>query len=708
MDKASVIMDIYTKYKKIINKHTVYISNDNIEKEIHKLNRKYSLDSSYKLHDPRYELKKTIEKKIKNIATYNINEDNISEEEVAKIEYYNQEIGEIVQSSVFIDISKQLYLEKHLLKNELTLHINIIYTLWAHLGNGYYFDIKDTDWDSLFDYSIDLFYINPFLQSTVAKDLNVLIRAAKYLKDKGIEFNIIEGKVILEDKSHLLVHSLLENMISNAGGLNVLLKLFNEELQPKYNLKLDRYLIHRNKSTTGENSKNIRVPYNYLINICGKNLDSGLKVFTIKGSNDIYKKIIQLSSYYLTVLELQGFSVFEDIIVNYKDIPRYISNNIIFENLYIPVQYNPTYILEILNNLYRSIFYKSKYKEFTFDEYYKVASVILKEYASCSRVTMNELITKTGIRKTILSRILIEISQSKDNINSDFTEILTPTNLFDKPLAFLKEDIYFLVSPYFCGYSFITVMHEILKRLKVPILNRELGMILEEYVKKELENKNFKYHSGHYSISNPNTRGECDIVLETNKEIIFLEVKKRGLPDTFKLGDDVEVLKSLGEGMLHAQKQILKHRVFLQKNGYMDIYKEQNESSPYTTLSWNSRRILSISICLPEYGFLTNKTISSIFLESLIFATYHARDQNQEYKLSKLNKLREQTMGLVEELREEDRKNAHIVFFNTLFRSVQQFLYVLKLSNDIDELIDYLSEEIYVTYGSLDFYTTLL
>ena len=57
---------------------------------------------------------------------------------------------------------------------------------------------------------------------------------------------------------------------------------------------------------------------------------------------------------------------------------------------------------------------------------------------------------------------------------------------------------------------------------------QKCGEILEVYIKKKLEEKNFKYQSGHYSIDTPETKGECDIVLETKNEIIFLEVKKRG------------------------------------------------------------------------------------------------------------------------------------------------------------------------------------
>lgn len=661
MEKSNTIMDICSKYKESINSNLEDISNFNIEKEMPNLKEKYQMESMNSLYKYKDELKKIIIQRIKNIAVYNINKENISPEEDNEIRHKEQ-IEEIVSSALLSDIIKQLYLEKRLLKVELALHINIAETLGAHLGNGYYFDVKDTDWDKLFDYAIDLFYINPFSYSIMTRDLNPLIRSTKHLEKMGTTYEIIGGKIVFSDESHLLVHSMLENNICNLGGIRTLIALFNRELMPKYNRKLDRYLIHRNKSTMGETSNIMRIPYNYLINICGKFLNIGLNVYTVKGMDYLYKEIIRLSSSYLTTLDLQGYSVFEDMMVDYKNIPEYISNNIVFENIYIPTQYNPDFVLEVLDNLYRPAFEEANVKEYTFDEYLKVASVILKECRCCSKITLKELISKTKIKRTVLTRILSQLSQYKENINNEFKQILTPSNLFDKPLVLLNKDVYFLISPHFCGYSFIKVMDSILKRERVLALNRRLGEILEVYIKKKLEEKNFKYQSGHYSIDTPETKGECDIVLETKDKIIFLEVKKRRLPDSFELGDDVDTLKSLGEGMVHAQKQILKHRVFIQKNGFMKLHEEQNILSPHTVLDWNNRRLISISLCLPEYGFLTNKPISSALLESLMFATYHAKDPKQEDKLSKLNKLSEQMVSIVPDLNEEDRKDVRSIF----------------------------------------------
>lgn len=718
MNGGSEFLNLETKNIMMVNNlYKSYISNqlsdilDDEEEIIGKLVTKYEdelkLERSESTFVIKSKLKNIIEQKIKDIASCDINNDSTTKERQNDIILMEQD-GNVLSSYIFRTMIKQLQLEKRLYKEELTIHIKILENMWYHLCNGYYYPNEESKWEELFAKGIDLYYVSfPLYNERVDSDTLNLIKATKYLERLDIEYEIFGGEIILCEDSHIKIHLALENLIKGLGGIETLMRLFNREIQPKYKKDIDRYLIHRNKSLIGETKNFKRVPYNYLINICGKFLNNSLITLTYIGQENNYNKIINISSNYLAILQLQGHSVYEDMFVEYKKIPEYIYKNIIFENLYIPIQYKPNFVLNILKKLYKPLYDENKIKKFTFDDYYKVANVILNEYTSCSVIKFEELRVKLGVKRKILRTILNEIAGDKEQINKEYTQILTPTNLFAKPLVKIKEDIYFMVSPHFCGYSFCNVIYQMLRRIKFSNLNRRIGDLTENYVKNKLNEKNIPFKSGYYAINNQIEKGECDVVLETKKEIVFLEIKKRSLPEEFQLGDDVEVLRSLGDGMLNAQKQILRHRVYLQKHNFMKLYQEEKESSSCTELVWKGHRIVSISMCLPEYGFLTNKTISAQLLESLMFATYHATDPEKEKSLNKLNKLRDQIAELAEKLRPEDKKDARTIFFDTLFRSLQQFIYVLEISSNVEELVEYLTSEIYLADGSLDFYSSL-
>lgn len=703
--KSNNIEEVLNLYKIFIDtklNDTLCYSKDFI---INKYSNKIEKENHFSLNK---KIKGLIEDRIKNIAIYDMNSKALTTEQYHEISIMEQS-GKLLLSKNFKTMIRQLQLEKILKKQDLDSKINILENLWRHIGNAYYYKTDISILNNLFEAAIDLYIITkPFNPVKLDDETTSLIRAIKYFEKNNITYEIAGGEVILDSQTHTKIHNKLEKYVRMLGGIEALKRIFIKELQPKFNKEMDRYFIHRNKSFISKTETDFRrVPYNYLINLCGKNLDSGLVIITKVGQKDIYNKIIDESSKYMEILQLQGYSIYEDIFIDYQDIPEYIYKNMIFENLYIPVQYSCDFVLELLIKIYKPLYGENKHKGVKFSDYYKVAYTILKKYTFCSTIKFEDIRDKLNMNHRVLKKILNEISEDRKQINREYIEILTNTNIYEKPLIKLSEKTFFLISPHFCGYSFCKVLYQIFKDINISNLDRKIGDLTEEYVKNKLKDKKFLFKNGHYSIDNQTNKGQCDIVLETEKDIVFIEIKKRSLPDSFELGDDVELLRSLGDGMLNAQKQILRHRIYLEKNKFMKIYKEEKANSPYTILELKERRIISISMCLPEYGFLTNKTISSQLLESLIFATYHARDLSKEKSLIKLNNLRDKIVQLVEVLNHSDNKDAHSLFFDTLFRSLQQFVYVLDISISVDELVNYLTNEIHIVEGSLDFYYSL-
>jgi len=186
--------------------------------------------------------------------------------------------------------------------------------------------------------------------------------------------------------------------------------------------------------------------------------------------------------------------------------------------------------------------------------------------------------------------------------------------------------------------------------------------------------------------------------------VIFIEIKKRPLPETFEECDDIALYRTLAGGMVTAQKQSLRHKNYLQSNGKFKLtFQSFDKLNKESVIQLNDRRVVCISICLPEYTFLTNKVISQKVLESLLTVTYHARDEKREKELNAINKISEEIRELV--LNSNDDKR--YIFHDTLFRSMQQFLVALENSNNIDAFIDNLLEPIYIIDGSGDYYVQL-
>ena len=199
-------------------------------------------------------------------------------------------------------------------------------------------------------------------------------------------------------------------------------------------------------------------------------------------------------------------------------------------------------------------------------------------------------------------------------------------------------------------------------------LDSSLGMMLEELMRQLLRERGFAFKHGVYAQGISSVETDCDLAMETGMNIVFFEVKKRGLSRGFELVNDVQLLRDLCYGPLKAQVQALKHRLYLKNNGEINLIDENGNQS---SLVEQDRRISTISICLPEYGFLTIKSVIQKITESMLCADYNTVDPNEAHKLNDLNLLAGEFRDLTEKLDPSHTIDARTLTFDVSFKSLQ-------------------------------------
>ncbi len=612
--------------------------------------------------------------------------------------------GKIFASGVFNVFSKHLYLEMRLENKNYELEISVITKLCQHIGNIYYFDFEKTHLSKLFEYAVKLYLCDRhFYNMKDIETVNIVKSMKNLLGLKDFEYDIKYGDIYFSDNAEKEIQLEIEHCISNIGGIDFLHRFFSEELAPKYNSKIDRFLIHRNMQQMSMNIKDIRIPYNYLIQLSVKHIeDVKCILLTEIGVKNEYAKAIKIGSDYLNVLNLQSYLIFGDMIYDLKSIPVKLSKNILFEKLYTPIQYRPDFTRKFLQDVYAPFFNNAVNCGYSYKEYIKFCDYILSEKRYCVSYSFEELQRSTNIKRTALTRILEDVSYNYDKVNKSFDNFLSETNYRLRPLVKLKNEKYFLLSAYFNGFAFCEVLYNKLNSHYGRRFNAQKGEKVEIMVKNLFKEKGYQFHSGKYNV-NKGKNEECDMVIETTDKIVFIEIKNQPLPETFERGDDIETLYCLGDGMIKAQIQCCKHIRQLKSKGYILL---ENENQPSYELKHNNRKIICISICSQEYLFLTNKMFSEYFIESLLFVTYHATDPNKEHRLNKLNLLREKLAALVSDIYGQTKVNR--VFFDTLFRSAQQISTIINVSDTLDDFIDNLTTPIYISDGTNDVYCQLI
>lgn len=115
-----------------------------------------------------------------------------------------------------------------------------------------------------------------------------------------------------------------------------------------------------------------------------------------------------------------------------------------------------------------------------------------------------------------------------------------------------------------------------------------------------------------------------------------------------------------------------------------------------------------MSICMPEYDFLTDRMMTETFLESILRVTYHAIDPSQEKKLDKLNKRTENIRMVTARLFDGMKYTTRDVFYNSLFRSLQQVWTMLRVCDSLDAFLDMSETQLLMITGAGDVYVDIL
>lgn len=618
--------------------------------------------------------------------------------------------GTWFQSTYFRRLIVHLQLEEAINGRSFQLEEEILGHTMAYLSNGTYYEVSNLP--QIMEAAGQLYRAskkaNKLYAPVLSEDTNVLIKSTKNLIKAGYSFQIVIGEPEFDADSEQRLIDDLERRVKELGGMYVIRQMFAREISGKYNEKLDRYLIYRNKISLGERRNiKVRIPYQYLLQLSLKYLKTE-SIFTDSYKERRYQGLIRLAQDYLEVLQIQGYRTWEDVFTEIEDFPYKLAKNLCFEKMCIPRQYHPEYVKLLLQNMLE-LYYgtgKEKMRAYSFHNYQELAVYVMQEARGPRIFKREEFTDRLGISSYKLDQILQDVAYDADSINVDFSYYLDATNSWRKPLVRLDADTYFCLDGRMEGYAFYEAMFQIIFARYGTVFSKYQGERLEKMVYQMFREKHFPYITGQYLPDGDLPERNCDMILEGSERVMFVEIKKCPLPGSYEQADDVDVLKTLGEGMLYAQEQILWHKLRLKEKGALVLYdKERNYLQDYTP---GKKKIIAMSICMPEYDFLTDRMMTETFLESTLRVTYHAIDPSREKVLNKLNKRAANIQMVTARLFAGEKYTTRDVFFDSMFRSLQQVWTMLRMCDSLDMFLDMCGTQLVVITGAGDVYVDIL
>ncbi|MDR2597375.1 MAG: hypothetical protein LBC76_08670 [Treponema sp.] len=553
------------------------------------------------------------------------------------------------------------------------------------------------DWKSIIKLAKEYLEINetPYKSSDLMLTENRIFEtgtAIKYFIDKyqlSISFN--DGYIDLIEEKEIIIYKKIESIIKNIGGINIISCLLFVN-QNRYNFEQQRFHFFKNLSDTEYIKSDI--PIGYLINISLKYLRNNIEIV----HEHIYKdmeELFDITRNYCALYDVQSYNAWEDIFISHENLPYKLHELVLYDTMFTINQFNPYNLRNLLKYLFS--FVNSQAVGFDINYYIDFVSDIIE---NCIGNFKPFILNKKefyknyqGLLTTKIDRIFDTFSYNYYEINKEykFPADYSECNAMFRPFVNIGSNKLFFLNSSICAMSAYESLSDRLRN-SVDNLEEKIGFQFEKYVKHLLSKKKISFQSGKYK----NGDGECDIIVESNKKILFIEIKKKALTRAAKSGNDVQIFIDLSKSLLDSSIQLNHHEIILHDNNKLELEKY--------TLQLNGRDIEKMTLVLHDYGSLHDYSICDQILRNVETGGYDVNAPEYKHEFDKINikskKLREQITYI--NSWKENKTQPH---FNYKFLCFSQFSIILEESFSDESLLENYLKIKHIILKNHDFYS---
>jgi len=524
-------------------------------------------------------------------------------------------------------------------------------------------------------------------------------RAAKFLEEQGYKARLSPDFIALEEKSEFALIAELERLVGQLGGLNVARRIFLE-IAPLYDAGLQRYHLGPNVSMTDGGVP--QVPWGYLLQLTAKHID-GQRPYVALVPH--WPRLIQLATAFAAVVDVQPYIPTAWYTFDAKGILKVLQEQAIYDSLFRFLQLRGTDVLKIcrgalsfldmtaitpggwsLNDAFEVI-------EFLLSPPHDVRGPVLVSTMDVGRALPHISRDRTT---TILRDVL---AHANNGPNASFSHPTDGSNMADfylKPLIRRPGNAYLILDRSMCSWGYIEALFSALRGHNKHF-DDNVGHAIERFVCAEFTNHGVTVASGDYDVDG--RHGECDVVVQTPKTLIFMELKKKSLTRRARAGSDVHLLMDLAGSLLDAQAQAGWHDLSIKSQGFLDL--ERNGSTE--RISLGGRSVERVAVGMLDFGSFQDRILLKHFFEATLNASFGASDPGLADRFEEINRT-------LDEIREQysiahkDEAEVHFPFFNCWFVSVPQLLVLLDNVSDSSSFREALWDCRHITTGKSDLY----
>jgi hypothetical protein len=230
---------------------------------------------------------------------------------------------------------------------------------------------------------------------------------------------------------------------------------------------------------------------------------------------------------------------------------------------------------------------------------------VLKVAKSDPAVIGREDLLRAGMSTSDVDRLVTQFVHSRGSVNVGYVSPITANdknaNLMFKPLIEIADDTWLLPARPLAGPAFYEAVLLAMRSKQQPTTdllgqgteNTAIALLKRAGLSPTITAEKYKIGAD---------EGECDVVLESPTEIVFVECKAKALTRATMAGEPGNALLDFAAGMFAAQLQALRHERILRTRGSIEFLTGRE-------LQHGGRRITRLSVTLLDHGALQDRIL---------------------------------------------------------------------------------------------------
>lgn len=526
-------------------------------------------------------------------------------------------------------------------------------------------------------------------------------RAYRELKDLGYRIEVVDDDVYLPASEAMRLGIDIDKHVRAFGGRVLAEFMFRFLVELKvYVPEFKRWILTRKGAQLGQERLEPQNPYGYILHLAYKH-------FHVEGPGNPSDlgHIFKLAQLAVAITDVQPYSSIDGLYIDRSSLLRYLMEAVAFDSLIsieqFPARDARTFIEHLICQSEGDL---NGIEDFKFGVVRDVALALLKVCGETEATLLraSDLGRELGkSQHNVRAALDLFFAQGKVNQCLNFPPLARDIDMDSRPLLQLANGDYWCPPQSLCGKATLEAFFQAM-RLRDTRADSNIGTQIESLLIAQAEHAGMTVKTGHYQVSRAGQQplaGQCDLVIESEKAIVFLEVKKKGLTRSARSGHDLQLLLDLTKGIAESQAQALRHQALLQEFGHLLL---TIKGHPDKVVEWKDRRIIRASVVLFDYGSLHDRMTLGHFLRIACDTEFSTESIEHKEAVDDVNKVLKKLREHAERLGEMQHR---FPFQDSVLLSVPQMLLLFRNSSSNATFIEELTRGERTYMNTKDFYS---